>query len=81
MIEALINILNTPMKEPELYGWFHLVWLVIPFIAAWLLCRSYKRSPQPQAHIRKTIFYTAVTVAIFEILHQINFNLTCPDGQ
>lgn len=80
MTESFLRILDWRMKEPELFGWFHLLWLVIPFAAAWLLCRSYRRSRQPQRHIRRVVFFTAVVVAAFELLHQINFNLVWQDG-
>ena len=81
MMETFLRILNWPMDTPTLYGWYHILWLVIPFVAAWLLCRSYLNSQHPQTHIRKVIFYTAVLVAVFEVLHQINYNLVWADGR
>lgn len=79
-METLIRILDWPMERPSLYSWYHLMWLVIPFAVAWLLCAMYKRSPQPEKHVRRVVFYTAVLVAVFELLHQINYNLVWRDG-
>ena len=80
-MEYLLHILNWPMEKPELYGWYHLLWLVISFGAAWILCRSFRHSRNPEAHIRKVVFFTAVLVAIFELLHQINYNFNWTDGR
>ena len=80
-MEALLRMLDWRMGRPELYGWYHLCWLVIPFIAAWLLCRGYRRSKDPQGHIRKVVFGTAVLVGILEFLHQVNYNLIWQDGR
>lgn len=79
-METFLRILDWPMERPEPYGWFHCLWLVIPFLAAWLLCRMYRRSRDPERFVRRVVFYTAVLVAFFELLHQINFSLLWEDG-
>ena len=79
-METLLRILDWPMEKPAMYGWFHQMWLIIPFAAAWLLCRMFSRSAQPQAFIRRVIFRTAVLVALLELLHQINYNLVWEEG-
>ncbi|MBR2718279.1 MAG: YwaF family protein [Clostridia bacterium] len=79
-METLLRILDWPMPKPEMYGWFHQLWLMIPFFAAWLLCRMYHHSPRPQAFVRQVVFRTAVLVAVLELLHQINYNLIWQDG-
>ncbi|MBE5804098.1 MAG: hypothetical protein E7316_06250 [Clostridiales bacterium] len=79
-MEILLRILDWPMERPELYGWYHLLWFVISFAAVWPLCVMYKRSKQPEKHVRRVVFYTAVLVTVFELLHQINYNLVWRDG-
>ncbi len=81
MMETLLHILDWPMDTPRLYGWYHLLWVLIIFLAAWVLCTSYKHCRHPEAHIRKVVFYTAVLVAVFEVLHQINYNLVWKDDR
>lgn len=76
IMETFLRILDTPMETPKIYGGYHLLWLVIPFVAAWLLCRRYKRSFNREAFVRRVVFGTAVLVAVMEALHQINYNLT-----
>lgn len=79
-MESFLRILDWPMEEPALYGWYHLLWLVIPFAAAWLLCRMHRRSKDPGRYERRVVFGTALVVAVFEVLHQINYNLVWKDG-
>lgn len=78
-METLLHILDWPMEQPTMYGWYHLLWLVIPFAVAWLLCRHYKRVRQPEIQVRRVVFYTAALVASFEVLKQINFDLVWED--
>lgn len=79
-METLLQILAWPMQRPELYGWYHCLWLVIPFFAAWLLCRWHKRSRDPELFARRVVFYTALVVAFFEVLHHMNYHLIWEDG-
>lgn len=78
-METLLRILDWPMPKPALYGWYHLLWLVIPFIAAWLLCRWYKHAKRPEMHIRRVVLYTAMLVASLEVCKQIDYNLIWED--
>ena len=80
-METLLRILDWPMQRPTLYGWYHLIWLVIPFAAAWALCRHHKRAKHPEKYIRRVIFSTAVLVAVLEVLKQINYNLVWEEDE
>lgn len=80
-METLLYILDWPMEKPALYGWYHLLWWVISFAAAWLLCYLHRYSKQPEHYVCKVVFYTAVLVALFEMLHQINYNVIWADGR
>ena len=79
-MEAFLRILGSKMERPTLYGWFHCLWLVLPFIAAWLLCRMYRRSREKETFVRRVVFYTAVLTAFFELLHQVNYSLFWENG-
>lgn len=79
-METFLRILDWPMAKPRLYGGFHLMWLVIPLIAAWLLWQLYRRSPRPEQFVRRVVLHTAELVCMLETLHQINYNLTWQDG-
>lgn len=80
-METFLSILDWPMTRPTLYGWYHLIWLVIPFAAAWVLCRLHRRARDPELHVRWMVLNTAVLVAILEVFKQINFNLVWEDDE
>lgn len=79
-METFLRMLDFPMQRPPLYGWYHLLWWGIAFAAAWLLCRLHQRSRDPALFARRVVFYTAVTVAFFEVLHHMNYHLIWADG-
>lgn len=80
-METLWRILDARMTKPVLYGWYHILWLIIPLAVAWLLCRHYHHSTRPERYVRRVVFCTAATVATLEVLHQFNYNtLWTEDG-
>ena len=81
MIEILLSLLDLRMEMPSLYGWYHVVWLIIPLAAAWGLCQLYRRSAQPGQMLRRVVFGTAALVASLELLHQINYNLVWEEDE
>lgn len=80
-METVLRILDWPMEEPTLWGWYHVVWLIIPLIAAWLLYRRHQVSAQPDRFVRRVVFSTAALVASLELLHQINYSLVWEEGE
>ena len=77
-ITSLLKFLDTPMTRPEMFGWFHLLWLGITAAATVLLCRFGK--PKSQSAVYKTIFVTAIVILLFEIYKQINYTFIVKDG-
>lgn len=80
-METFLRILDWPMAKPPLYGWYHLFWLMIPFVAAWMLCRHHRRTKHPEKYIRRVVLNTAVLVAVLEAFKQINFDLVWEDDE
>ena len=66
------------MTTPELYGWFHILWLVLTFGIAVLLCVTHKGASP--VRVRNVVFYTAILVTVLEIYKQINFGFSYSDG-
>ena len=74
----ILNVLNTQMETPALYGWYHLIWLAIIIGLTVFLCtRCREASPE---NIRRVVFWTAVAVALLEIYKQINYTFRVVDG-
>jgi hypothetical protein len=70
----VIEFLDTGMTEPVLYGWFHILFLVITAVATVLLCKFFKEGTEKQ--VRTILFVTAVVVIISEIYKQINYTFS-----
>ena len=66
------------MQRPELYGWFHLLSLLLVAAATVLLARRCRtRTPE---QIRKLILLISIITVILEIYKQINFSFSWQDG-
>ena len=74
-MEDILRLLDTSMTKPELYGWFHIVSLVLTAAAAFLLC-FFSKKLQP----RKVVLVTAVIVCVLEVYKQINYSFSYTDG-
>ncbi len=76
--QSVLSFLDLSMQTPQPYGWFHLLFFALSFIAL-LPLLHYPKNPTKD-HIRRVVFYTAVTVAILEVYKQINFAFSYEDG-
>ena len=74
-MENILRILDASMPKPELYGWFHIVSLLMTGLVTFILCR-YSKKLQP----RKVVLITAIIVSFLEIYKQINYSFSYTDG-
>ena len=70
----LINILNTSMQTPTMYGWFHLLFWALSIGGAVALCVCFK-SPSEKT-VRKIIFIFAAVSIVLEIYKQFNYTFS-----
>ena len=77
-LQAILRFMDRQMKTPQLFGWFHIVSLVLTVLVTIALCFSH-RDDSP-ARIRAVVFGTAVLVALAEIYKQINYSFSYTDG-
>ena len=75
----IIEILDFKMKEPELYGWFHMLSLILMVLVTIILCVCGKHSTRKQ--VIQIIFRTAILVGILEIYKQINYTFSYEGGE
>ena len=65
-MESILRFLDTEMTKPTMYGWFHILSLVLTVAVTMLLCRFGKKwSP------RKVVLVTAILVSVLEIYKQL----------
>ena len=77
---TLLNVLDTEMETPTMYGWFHLLWWGITLGAAVLLCVLHKRKPS-ERRVRAVVLGVALTVFILEVYKMINYSFTYENGE
>ena len=76
--QSLLALLDTAMETPASFGWFHLMWLAITFLA---LIPLYRFPKQPSdGHVRKIVLVTAIVVTVLEVYKQINYSFSYTNG-
>ena len=76
--QSVLAFLDSSMETPPSFGWFHLMWVAITFLALIpLLCFPKQQS---QDHVRRVVMTTAIAVIILEIYKQINYSFSYEDG-
>lgn len=76
--QAILAFLDSSMETPLPYGWFHLLWFALSFLALIPLCR-YPKNPS-DAHVRRVVWITALVVAVLEVYKQINYTFSYENG-
>ena len=74
----LIEIANTPMTTPTLYGTFHLVWILAAVIATVLMCAFLKNASERGVRLICLAFW--LVLVAFEIYKQFKFTHLIVDG-
>lgn len=76
--QSVLAFLDSSMETPPSFGWFHLLWLALTFLALIPLLRFPKQ--QSDAHIRRVVLVTAIVVTVLEIYKQINYSFSYENG-
>lgn len=76
--ENLLRLLDLRMEQPGLYGWFHLLCLILTAAVTVWLCVRHRTAPPEK--IRRLVLVTAIVVAVLEVYKQINFGFSYTDG-
>lgn len=76
---SILELLDLEMTEPQMYGAFHIIWLIITVAASVALCLAFKGHTEKTS--RKIVFYTAILVTVLEIYKQINYTFKVTDGE
>lgn len=73
----LLMLLDADMTRPEMYGWFHILWLVITVASTVMLCRLFQAGTKRQ--VCDIILTVAVAVTLLEVYKQINYTFCVGD--
>ncbi len=77
-IEAILRFLDARMTTPQMYGWFHILWLVLVVAATVVLCRCFRENAHKYAP--RIVLIISVVVALLEIYKQINYTFEVNDA-
>lgn len=77
-LQQLLKILDASMPVPTLYGWVHVITLILTAAITVLVCRKAKNHSADQ--VRKGVFWVAVVVAVLEVYKQINYTFSYEGG-
>ncbi len=69
--DNMIEILQTEMRRPTPYGWFHIMWIILSFIAIFILYKLRNKYNEKQLKIVLSIY--GIIVFILELLKQISW--------
>ncbi len=70
----VLQVLDAQMQEPEMYGWFHLLFFSLSIIAGVVLCRCGKAGEE--RFTRRLLIVTAAISLALEVYKQINFTFS-----
>lgn len=78
LLQDILRVLDFQMKTPRMFGWYHILSLVMTALVTVLMCFHHKNdSPQ---RVRKVVLVTAVVVTLAEIYKQINYSFSYANG-
>ena len=67
----ILLFFDIKMEVPPMYGWFHILFLILPIVIAIILCKL--RKHPDERFMRRLMLIVSVMVLIFEIYKQINY--------
>ena len=76
--ENVLRLLDLRMETPGLFGWFHILWIVLVVAGSIGLCIWHKR--QKETPVRKVLLIVTLVVLVLEIYKQINYSFSYENG-
>ena len=70
----LLELLDSKMETPTMYGWFHLLFFALSIILGVWLCLNFKK-PDDKT-VKRIIFIITIVAIVLEIYKQINFTFS-----
>lgn len=70
----LLEILDTKMQVPEIYGWFHISFFALSVISGILLCRFFKNPDE--RFVKRLLLVSSLIVFVLEIYKQVNYTFS-----
>lgn len=78
VVQRILSFLDYEMKTPRLFGWFHIVSLILVAVVTFFLC--YRHKQDNENRVRSVVLTTALLVIALEIYKQINYSFSYTNG-
>ncbi|MBQ9838357.1 MAG: YwaF family protein [Oscillospiraceae bacterium] len=75
--EEILRIFDAQMTKPTLFGWFHILWIVLVILGSLGLCLLHKKKAP---NVSDVVLAISVVVALLEIYKQINYSFSYGNG-
>lgn len=75
--ENVLRVLDHEMTKPELFGWFHIMWIALVILGSLGLCLLHKKKAPS---VPAVLLAVSVVVALLELYKQINYSFSYGDG-
>lgn len=76
-VEKILRMLDAQMARPELFGWFHLMWIALVILGSVGLCTIHKNKSMS---VPKVLMVVSVAVAVLELYKQVNYSFSYGNG-
>lgn len=76
---SILKILDYQIDKPEVFGWFHWLWIALTIAVAIALCLWHKRSGT-EDRVRRVVLGNAIFVIILEVYKMINYSFLEENG-
>ena len=77
-LRSVFQALDASMEPPTLFGWFHIMWLVLSIGGAIIMSLWHRKHPADRQ--RKVLLITTLIVIVLEIYKQLNYSVGYADG-
>ena len=74
MLAEILELLDSEMTRPEMYGWFHNLWLFITAAVTVIFCKVCRHADPKR--VCRIVLAVALIVLVLEIYKQINYTFT-----
>lgn len=74
MLAEILELLDSEMTRPEMFGWFHNLWLFITAAVTMILCKVCRHADPKR--VCRIVLAVALIVLVLEVYKQINYTFT-----
>ena len=78
LLGSILNFFESTMQTPTVYGWFHILFVLLVSVATVLICVKYKNCDEKT--LRRMIFVLWLVMVVLEIYKQLVYTFSFEDG-